>query len=398
MSRLMFFKTTLPSCRRLFLLARPPHWLAAVLIPLLSSTAFAAETPVVAVVPVKKGEIYREVSFDAELRPYKEIELHARATGYLDKILVDAGDAVKENQLIAALDVPELSFDLQNAEAAERQAKADVEKATATYEEAHLALTRLVSADKAQPNLIAKQDIDSARLRAQSAKAALDSAKEAQNVSAASKNRFKTMVDYTRITAPFEGVITRRYSDPGALIQAGTSSGSMPLVRLSQVDLLRVAFPVSVSYVAGVKVGDEAEIRIPSLGKIFNAKISRVSQKVETSTRTMEAQIDLRNASGELIAGVYATVVLKMDRNNNALVLPIEAVTRDKSTSSVFLITKDNKIQARNITVGTESPTHLEIKEGLAVGDLVMVGSRAQFSSGQSVQPKQVELPTLDSK
>lgn len=358
----------------------------------------AAETPVVAVVSVTKGEIFREVSFDAELRPYKEIELHARATGYLDKMVVDAGDMVKEGQLIAELDVPELKFDLQNAEATERRAKADMEKATAAYEEAHLALTRLESADKTQPNLIAKQDIDSARLRDQSAKAALNAAKEEQNVAAASKSRFQTMLDYTKIAAPFAGVITRRYSDPGSLIQAGTSSGSQPLVRLSQVDMLRVAFPVSVSYVAGVKVGDEAEIRIPAMGRKFPGKITRVSQKVETATRTMEAQIDLPNADRSLIAGVYATVVLKIDRRSDALVLPVEAVTRDKSTASVYLITKENKIEARNITVGTESPTHLEIKEGLAAGDFVMVGSRAQFSHGQSVQPKPVELPTLDKK
>ena len=356
----------------------------------------AADAPIVAVVPVTKGEIFREVSFDAELRPYKEIELHARATGYLDKMLVDAGDVVKEGQPIAVLDVPELKFDLQNAEASERRAKAEMEKATAAYEEAHLALTRLEAADKAQPNLIAKQDLDSARLRDQSARAALNSAKEDQNDVAASTKRFQTMLDYTQISAPFAGVITRRYSDPGSLIQAGTSSGTAPLVRLSQVDLLRVAFPVSVSYVAGVKVGDESEIRIQSLTKKFAAKITRVSQKVETTTRTMEAQIDLPNADNSLIAGVYATVVLKIDRRKDALVVPIEAVARDKGTSSVYLITKENKIEAKNITVGTESPTHLEIKEGLAEGDLVMVGSRAQYSHGQSVQPKQVELPKMD--
>lgn len=356
----------------------------------------AADAPIVAVVPVTKGEIFREVSFDAELRPYKEIELHARATGYLDKMLVDAGDVVKEGQPIAVLDVPELKFDLQNAEASERRAKAEMEKATAAYEEAHLALTRLEAADKAQPNLIAKQDLDSARLRDQSARAALNSAKEDQNVVAASTKRFQTMLDYTQISAPFAGVITRRYSDPGSLIQAGTSSGTAPLVRLSQVDLLRVAFPVSVSYVAGVKVGDESEIRIQSLTKKFAAKITRVSQKVETTTRTMEAQIDLPNADNSLIAGVYATVVLKIDRRKDALVVPIEAVARDKGTSSVYLITKENKIEAKNITVGTESPTHLEIKEGLAEGNLVMVGSRAQYSHGQSVQPKKVELPKMD--
>lgn len=355
-----------------------------------------AETPVVAVVPVERAEIYREVSFDAELRPYQEIELHARATGYLDKMLVDAGDVVKEGQLIAALDVPELKIDLQNAQAMQRRAAAQVAQAQAGYEEAHLALTRLEGADKAQPNLIARQDLDSARLKDQSAMALLNAAKEESVVAETTARRFQTLLDYTQITAPFAGVITRRYSDPGSLIQAGTSSGSQPLVRLSQTNRLRVAFPVSVSYVSGVKVGDEAVIRIPSLGKVFQAKISRISQKVETATRTMEAQVDLSNEDGSLIAGVYANVVLKLDRHAGALVLPLEAVAREKGAASVFLVTKGNTLEARNITAGTESPTRLEIKEGLAEGDLVMVGSRAQFSNGQSVEPKRVELPKMD--
>lgn len=372
------------------------HLRRLLLAPLLLLPALAAanDAPTVAVVPVTRGEIFKEVSFDAELRPYKEIELHARVTGYLDKMLVDAGDVVKEGQLLAQLDVPELNFDLLNAQASERRAQADVDKAAATFEEARLALTRLEAADKAQPNLIAKQDIDSARLRAQAAKAACSAFEETHTAAEGSVKRLQTMLDFTRITAPFEGVITRRYSDPGALIQAGTSSGSMPLVRLSQVDLLRVAFPISVSYVAGVNDGDEAEVLIPSLAKKITAKISRLSQKVETSTRTMEAQIDLPNPDGNLIAGVYATVTLKVGRKNNVLTLPVTAVAQDKGAASVFLVSKDHKIEKRDVQVGLESPTHVEILQGLAEGDLVMIGSKAQFSNGQSVQPKQVAQMT----
>lgn len=350
----------------------------------------------VAAVAVTKGDIWREVAFDAELRPYQEVELHARATGYLDKILVDAGDTVKDGQLIAALDVPELKFDLQNAQATQRRAAAEVQRVKATYDEAHLELTRLQAADKAQPNLIAGQDMDSARLKDASAKASLDVATEESNVTASGVKKFQTMLDYTQIQAPFGGVITRRYSDVGSLIQAGTSSGSQPLVRLSQIDKLRVAFPISVSYVAAVKEGDEAEVRIPALGQSFKGKISRISQKVETATRTMEAQVDLPNPGGKLIAGVYATVVLKLDRKSTALVLPVEAVAREKTGSTVFLITADKKLESRAVTVGTESPTRLEIVSGLVEGDLVMVGSRAQFSAGQNVEPKVVELPKMD--
>ena len=376
------------------------HLLIPVFVTAFLSTVYGAEgakpAQTVAAVAVAKGDVWREVAFDAELRPYQEVELHARATGYLDKMMVDAGDAVKEGQLIAALDVPELKFDLQNAQATQRRAAAEVQRVKAAYDEAHLELTRLQAADKAQPNLIAGQDMDSARLKDASAKASLDVATEESNVTASSVKKFQTMLDYTQIEAPFAGVITRRYSDVGSLIQAGTSSGSQPLVRLSQTDKLRVAFPVSVSYVAAVKEGDEAEVRIPALGQSFKGKISRISQKVETATRTMEAQVDLPNPGGKLIAGVYATVVLKMDRKSSALVLRVEAVAREKSGSTVFLITADKKLESRAVTVGTESPTRLEIASGLAEGDLVMVGSRAQFSAGQAVEPKIVELPKMD--
>lgn len=356
----------------------------------------AKPAQVVAAVAVAKGDVWREVAFDAELRPYQEVELHARATGYLDKIMVDAGDVVKDGQLIAALDVPELKFDLQNAQAMQRKSAAEVQRVKAEYEEAHLELTRLEAAGKAQPNLIAGQDLDSARLKDASAKASLDVATEESNVTATGVKKFQTMLDYTQITAPFAGVITRRYSDVGSLIQAGTSSGSQPLVRLSQIDKLRVAFPISVSYVAGVKVGDEAEVRISALGQSFKGKISRISQKVETATRTMEAQVDLPNPDGKLIAGVYATVVLKLDRKSSALVVPVEAVAREKSGATVFFINADKKLESRAVTVGTESPTRLEIASGLAEGDLVMIGSRAQFSAGQAVEPKVVELPKMD--
>jgi RND family efflux transporter MFP subunit len=359
----------------------------------------AAETstsPVVAAVAVTKGDVWREVTFDAELRPYQEVELHARATGYLDKILVDAGDQVKEGQLIAALDSPELQIDLQNAQAEQRRSQAEVDRVKAAYEAVQLELGRLEGAAKAQPDLIAKQDMDSSRLKTASAKAALDVATEEGNVAATSVKRFQTMLAYTKIEAPFAGVITRRYSDPGSLIQAGTSSGSQPLVRLSQVDKLRVTFPVSASYVASVKPGDEAEVRIPVLGQSFKAKVSRISQKVESATRTMEAQLDLPNPGGKLTAGMYATVMLKIDRRSSALVLPVEAVTREKTGSTVFVITPDKKLESRAVTVGTETPARLEIASGLVEGDLVMVGSRAQYSPGQLVEPKVVELPKMD--
>jgi RND family efflux transporter MFP subunit len=199
------------------------------------------------------------------------------------------------------------------------------------------------------------------------------------------------MLDYAKITAPFAGVITKRYASTGALIQAGTSSGAMPLVRLSQNDKLRAVFPISSSFVARVKIGDPVDIRVAGTSKTISGKVARFSRKVETDTRTMEAEVDVENKDLALIPGMYASAVLKIDRKEQALVAPVEAVLREKTGATAWVVTKDNRIEERIVTVGLETPTKLEILSGLAENDLVMIGSRALITVGQTVQPKLLE-------
>ena len=317
------------------------------------SSAAESSQPV-AVVKVAKESLAQEVTFDAELRPYEEIELHAKVTGYLQALKVEVGDRVTAGQLIGVLEVPELQSDLEHAMAAEGRNQA-------AAEEAHLAFTRLESAAKAQPGLVAPQDLDAARARDRSAAAALSAAQ-------ADVRKFRTLLEYTRITAPFAGVVTKRHANAGALIQAGTSSGAMPLVRLSQNDKLRVVFPVSLSFVTRIREGSSVEILVPSLGKTFPGTVARFTRRVETSTRTMEVEVDLANPDLSLVPGVYATVILKLDRKENALVIPIEAVTREKHGASVLVVAGGNKLEERNVTLGEETPTKLEVLSGLSEG------------------------------
>lgn len=361
-----------------------------------AGAAEKTEATVVAAVKVSRGEIYRDVAFDAELRPYQEVELHARVTGYLDSLNVDAGDSVKENQVIAILDVPELKIEIENALAGERRAKAEVARAQATFDEAHAAYTRITKTSEAQPQLIAQQDLDAAKAKDRTAAAALDAAIEQANVASTEVKKLRTMADYTQIVAPFAGVITKRYADSGALIQAGTSSGTLPLVRLSRNDKLRVAFPVSVSYVARINVGDSVEIRIGSINRNFSGTVARFSRKVETATRTMEAEVDLENADLSLIPGVYATAVVKIDRRADAVIAPIEAVSRDKSGAATVYVIKDRKIEERTVKVGVETPSRIEIVSGLQPEELVMIGSRTQTAPGQTVETKLVEITSMD--
>lgn len=332
----------------------------------------------------------REVSFDAELRPYQEIELHSKVTGYIDDMKVDVGDVVKEGQLIAAIDIPELKIELEHAVAEERRSYADLERAKAAYEDAHLTFTRLTATDHAQPHLIAAQELDTGRVKDRSIAAALEAAKEQSKVAESEVKRLQTMVDYSKITAPFAGVITKRHADFGSLIQAGTSSGSLPIVRLSQNDKLRVVFPVSISYVMHIHVGDPVDIRIAALDRIIPGKIARFTRKVETSTRTMEAEVDVPNSDLSLIPGIYAVAVLKIDQRNNSLFVPVQSVQREGKSSSLFVVNSHNQIEERHVQLGLETPTKVEILSGANEKELVLIGSRSSLTPGEAVQPKVV--------
>jgi RND family efflux transporter MFP subunit len=199
------------------------------------------------------------------------------------------------------------------------------------------------------------------------------------------------MDDYTHITAPFTGVITKRYNDPGALIQAGTSTGTLPVVRLSQNDKLRVVFPVSISFVSAIKVGDPVEIRIPLADRTITGTVARFSRKVETATRTMDTEVDVPNKDLTLIPGIYAVAVLRTDHHENALMVPIEAVVREKNSATVFVINREHKIEERQVKIGLETSDRIEILSGVSENELVMTSSRAQVKPGEIVEAKVME-------
>jgi RND family efflux transporter MFP subunit len=331
--------------------------------------------PVVAVARVGRADLSREITIPAEFRPYAEVELHAKVTGYVKDLKVDIGDRVKAGQLLAVLEVPELTDELDHAVAAHQRAQAD-------YREAHLAYTRLVAVNKDHPNLIAQQDLDAAEARDAIAQGALGAAK-------ADVDRYRTMVAYTRITAPFAGVITKRYADRGSLIQAGTASNTqaMPLVRVSDNALLRLDFPVSVDYVSGIRLDAPLSASVDSLGgRVFTGKIKRFSNKVDDSTRTMVVEMEVPNPSLELVPGMYATVTLKIEDRPHALAIPIEAVP--SGGKRVLVVNSAHRLEERAVILGLETPARYEVLRGLNEGDLVMIGNPAQLAPGQKVEPR----------
>jgi RND family efflux transporter MFP subunit len=339
-----------------------------------ADTGSAAIAPTVAVVKVERHDLYKEITIPAEFRPYNEVELHAKVSGYVKQINVDIGDQVKPGELLAVLEIPELQDELDHASATQQRAAAD-------YKDAHLAYSRLLEVNKQHPNLIAQQDLDTAEAKDATAAGALAGAKS-------EVQKYRTLVSYTRITAPFGGVVTKRYADPGALIQAGTSSQqAMPLVRVSDNNLLRLDFPVSVDYVRGIRLGAPAAVSVDSLSnKTFDGKIARFSHRIDDSTRTMVVEMEVPNPTLELVPGMYAKVQLKVDQRDHVLAVPVEAVA--PGGKSVLVVNSTNTVEERPVTFGIETPSQYEVLAGLKEGDVVMLGNAAQVTPGQKVEPR----------
>ncbi len=345
-----------------------------------ASTAGPAVVPTVAVVKVSREDLSKQVEYLAEFRPYAEVELHAKVSGYVSQISVDFGDKVKAGQLLATLEVPELEDEMHSAIAVELKAEAD-------YTNAHLIYTRLQAVNRQHTNLVAQQDIDTAEANEQSTAAAIAAAK-------AEVGKYLTLSAYTNIWAPFDGVVTRRYADPGALIQAGTSSDTqaLPLVRVSDNYHLRLDFPVTVDYVKDVKVGDKVSVRVDSLnGKTFTGTISRFTYDVDDKTRKMITEIEVPNPDLEIMPGMYAKLRLTVEKRPGALAIPIQAVNMG-DTPTVMVVNRDNQIAQRTVKLGLETPFEYEVLSGLKEGDLVVIGKRGAFQAGETVAP---QLQTL---
>ena len=363
---------------------------------------------VVGVSKVTRQNLSRTLKLAAEFRPFQEIDIHAKVAGYVKKIYVDIGDHVKAGQLLAVLEIPELQDEVTRAghtvsqsEQEIKRAQFELGQAKANYQSAHLQYTRMAEVIKAQPNLIAQQEIDDARSKDQAAaaqveaaKATLAGAKEQFNVAKDSEDRAQTMYAYAHITAPFAGVIVKRYADTGAMMQAGTASQTqaMPLVRLSQNDLLRLAVPAPESVVPLVHVGMPAEVQVPSIGKTYKGKVARFAGQVDFSTRTMTTEIDVPNPKLELVPGMYAYASLVLKRRTNVVTVPVQALDRQGSQVAVMRVTPQKILERTSVQLGLETPDRVEVVSGLNLNDQVVLSARSQLREGESVQPKIVDV------
>ena len=367
------------------------------------ATAAAAEIPVVAVVTATRENISNDLSLTAEFEPYQEVDVMAKVTGYLKEIPVDIGDRVHAGQVLATLELPELEDDRSKAAAAIDEATAEGvtardewTRAASAHEIAHLSYTRILDVAKREPGLIPQQDVDEAHSRDLVSEAQVASAESRMKANGqhirvlqAEHTRIKTLQQYTTITAPFDGVVTKRYANVGSMMQ----TQGMPVVRLSQNNLLRLILPVPESAAAAVHRGQAVNVRVPTAKRTITGQVTRFAEKVQMSTRTMDTEVDVPNPDLALIPGMYADVDVALERHDRTVCVPPDAIDGlGSATPRVYAVEANGAIHILPIRTGIETAQRVEVISGLHEGQSLVVGRHSDLTEGKPVRTKAVNF------
>jgi membrane fusion protein, multidrug efflux system len=309
-----------------------------------------------------RGPIIRYVSLPGTIKAYQEATLYAKVAGYLKTIAVDKGDRVKEGAALAEIEAPELIAD-------RAKSKAEVEVASIDYK-------RVSESQSKAPDLVTAQTVDNARGRFEIAKANLE--------------RTETLLNYSKIVAPFAGIVTRRMVDPGAFIPAATSGSSAQnaaILSLSDFSRVRVQVAVPEVEAALVKVGQPVKVIVEGLpGRSFEGKVSRFSYVLDENTRTMLVEAEMPNPYLDLRPGMYATVKIGVEQKGDSLLLPVEAVGTEKAGAFAYTLA-DNKVKKTRVQTGFNDGVNVEILSGLTPGQRVVVLGKRQLADGQAIKP-----------
>ena len=370
--------------------------------------ATAHQAVTVGVTNVVKKTLSQQITLSSELVPFQEIDVYAKESGYVQKLSVDYGTHVTAGQVMAILEIPELQAQLQEDQAEIKNAMNQASRADheltrydAQYQALHLQYTRLNGVFGSQPGIVAQQEVDDAQgkdlaaaSQVDAGKAALEAAQSQLAAVTAKLAHDQTLFDYSRITAPFSGVVTERYANLGTLVQAGTSSSTqaMPIVRLSQDDLFRLVIPIPESYVHYIRIGDPVNVRVPSLNRSLPGKVTRFSVDVREDTRTMHTEVDVLNPDRVLISGLYAEADVGLEHREDIPAVPLQAINHEGHKTTVFVVNRAGEIEDRPIMLGIQTATDAEVVSGLSAGEQVVVSDRSGLKPGEKVHPQVVQI------
>lgn len=338
-----------------------------------ASIAPADPPPVVTVVSPNRGNAIRSITLPGDMVGFYESSLYAKVTGYLQGISVDKGDWVKKGEVLATIEVPEL--------------QQRVARAAAGLEVQRLTYQRLEQVWKSDSRLVARQDVDIAQGKYLEAKADVD--------------ELQALVSYTKIVAPFDGIVTSRFVDPGTLIKAGgdqagsaADEGSAhpvgaasPVVSLAMIDTMRIYVYVPQGVVGFIRRGMPAMVTLQdSPGHPFSGTVTRFASSLDLSTRTMLTEIDLDNQQHRLYPGMYANVTLQLERHPDILQVPDSAIGQSASGNYVLAV-RNGKISRKEINVGIHARHLVEVTRGLNGSEKLVAALDPSLTDGESVTP-----------
>jgi len=335
----------------------------------------AEETlPEVRVVSPERRDLRREIRLPGSIEAFEKVDLYAKAAGYLKRIVVDRGDRVREGQVLAELEIPEMVEEQAEVRARLTEAVTDAELKRLTHD-------RLSRVFEKEPEVISRQEVDEAR-------ADMERALAAVAVAEAGRARLQAMMDYSVIRAPFSGIVTERFVDPGALIQtAANTRQATPLVTVMNMTRVRVYAHVPEGEVTHVKKGTPAVLVVDALeGRRFDGPVTRITSALDPATRTMKVEIDIPNQDGALLHGMYGMVTLSLGDRLGAMTLPGASLMSDGGQSFVLSVEND-VIVKRPVTTGMDDGEVVEILSGLE-GDerlVIIIGDRSGLTEGMRV-------------
>jgi RND family efflux transporter MFP subunit len=350
-----------------------------------SQTVTNQPVPVVVAQPARRP-LSRDLHIPATLRAYEKADLYAKISGYITQINVDIGSRVRKGDVLLKIAAPEVNDELRQCEAILEAKQAGVQAMAAAHKLEKITTDR--KEQLAQEEAISPQELDEARGHLAEAQANVKVAESEVAVAKASVARLETLLKYTTITAPFDGVITARNFDHGAFVRSAAEGESLPLFTLVMANRIRLVIEIPESDVPLVRVGTKVEIRVKCLkGNVLKATITRTAVALNPSTRTMQAEADIDNASGRISPGMYAQVAVKLEAKENALLIPSKAI-RVRGRDIFVLVSRSGVAKSIPIEIGYDDGVWAEIVGGqLKDDDWIITSASSLVAPGTPVKP-----------
>ncbi|HEY1731513.1 MAG TPA: efflux RND transporter periplasmic adaptor subunit [Terriglobales bacterium] len=336
----------------------------------LAETTVQDAVPSVAVVHPIEEKPDEELVLPGTLQAYVESPIYARTNGYLLRWYKDIGSHVKQGELLADIDTPEIDQELMQSRAARQQVVAAMDLAK-------------INSDRYQSlrktDSVSQEEADTQSSGYQQAMA---------NLAAADANvkRLQELEGFKHVYAPFDGVITKRTVDPGALINAGAGAAGRELFDIARTDPLRVYVAVPQAYAPAIHNGLDAVVTLQEFpGQKFSAKVTRTADAIDPATRTLNTEVDVPNKDGKLLPGSFGEVHFKPNINAKKVTVPVNAMLFRREGPQVAVVGPDGKVQLRHINIGRDYGTTLEIVGGVDAGDLIIVNPSDSIENGEKV-------------